>query len=81
MSDVVVPFSGWGRGTWGQVAFGEGSITNDGAAGQVGSVTVVAEADVPATGLEATLSVGSVTVTAGLMYPSQVRRLPVVLGL
>ena len=64
MSDVVVPFSGWGRGTWGQLAFGEDSITNDGAAGQVGSVTVVAEANVPVTGLEATASVGSVTVVA-----------------
>jgi len=64
MSDVVVPFSGWGRGTWSQLAFGEASITNDGAAGQVGSVTVVAEANVPVTGLEATASVGSVTVVA-----------------
>ena len=38
MTDVVVPLTGWGRGTWGQLGWGEGSITNSGAAGQVGSV-------------------------------------------
>jgi hypothetical protein len=64
MTDVVVPLTGWGRGTWGQLGWGEGSITNSGAAGQVGSVTVVAEANVPVTGLEATGNVGSVTVQA-----------------
>jgi len=46
MTDAVVPFTGWGRGTWDELAFGEGSITNAGASGQVGSVTVVAEANV-----------------------------------
>jgi hypothetical protein len=46
MTDAVVPFTGWGRGTWGELAFGEGSITNAGASGQVGSVTIVAEANV-----------------------------------
>jgi len=64
MTDVVVPLTGWGRGTWSQLGWGEGSITNSGAAGQVGSVTVVAEANVPVTGLEATGNVGSVTVQA-----------------
>ena len=64
MTDVVVPLTGWGRGTWGQLGWGEGSITNSGAAGQVGSVTVVAEANVPVTGLEATGNVGSVLVKA-----------------
>jgi hypothetical protein len=64
MTDVVVPLTGWGRGTWGQLGWGEGSITNSGAAGQVGSVTIVAEANVPVTGLEATANVGSVLVQA-----------------
>ena len=64
MTDVIVPFSGWGRGTWGQLAFGEGSITNAGAVGGIGSVTIVAEANVPVTGLQAAGSVGGVTVVA-----------------
>jgi hypothetical protein len=51
MTDVIVPFTGWGRGTWGQLAFGEGSVTNAGATGVIGSVTVVAEANIPVTGL------------------------------
>jgi hypothetical protein len=50
MTDVIVPFTGWGRGTWGQLAFGEGSVTNAGATGVIGSVTVVAEANIPVTG-------------------------------
>jgi hypothetical protein len=69
MTDAVVPFTGWGRGTWGELAFGEGSITNAGASGQVGSVTVVAEANVPVTGLAATGSVGGVTVIAEANVP------------
>jgi hypothetical protein len=64
MTDVVVPFSGWGRGTWSQLSWGLDSITNDGAAGQVNSVTIVAEANVPTTGLEATGGVGEVTISA-----------------
>jgi hypothetical protein len=64
MTDVIVPFTGWGRGTWGQLAFGEGSVTNAGATGVIGSVTVVAEANIPVTGLEGTASVGSVLVQA-----------------
>ena len=64
MADVIVPLSGWGRGTWGQLGWNEGSITNAGATGNVGSVTVVAEANVPATGLQASGSVGSVTIVA-----------------
>ena len=66
MTDVVVPFSGWGRGTWSQLSWGLDSITNDGAAGQVNSVTIVAEANVPTTGLEATGGVGEVTISANV---------------
>ena len=38
MTDVVVPFSGWGRDTWGALAFGEGSVTPSPMVGQVGVV-------------------------------------------
>jgi len=64
MTDVVVPLTGWGRGAWSDLGWGEGSVTNAGATGNVGSVTVIAEANIPVTGLEATANVGSVTVQA-----------------
>ena len=64
MTDVVVPLTGWGRGAWSDLGWGEGSVTNAGATGNVGSVTVIAEANAPVTGLEATANVGSVTVQA-----------------
>jgi hypothetical protein len=69
VTDAVVPFTGWGRGTWGELAFGEGSITNAGASGQVGSVTVVAEADVFVVGVSATGAVDSVTIIAEANVP------------
>jgi hypothetical protein len=69
MTDAVVPFTGWGRGTWGELAFGEGSITNAGASGQVGSVTIVAEANVLVTGVFGTGQIGAVTVEADANVP------------
>jgi hypothetical protein len=53
MTDVIVPFGGFGRfGTWGQLAFGgQSDLPNAGATGVIGSVTVVAEANIPVTGL------------------------------
>ena len=59
--------TGWGRGTWSSGAWGEAipvELTGVSATGAVGSVSVVAEANVPATGLQATGNVGSVTVSA-----------------
>jgi hypothetical protein len=69
MTDAVVPFTGWGRGTWGELAFGEGSITNAGASGQVGSVTIVAEANVLVTGVFGPGQIGAVTVEADANVP------------
>jgi hypothetical protein len=64
MADVIVPLTGWGRDGWNDLAWGEGSVTNSGATGNVGSVTVTADANVSVTGLAGTGSVGSTTVTA-----------------
>jgi hypothetical protein len=52
MADAVVPFAGWGRDGWGELAWG------------VGTVAVEADSNVPVNGLEATGAVGSVTVAA-----------------
>jgi hypothetical protein len=64
MSDVTVPYTGWGRGTWDQLAWGEGSITNAGAQGLVGSVEITADAGFSVGGLPATGQVSPVTVNA-----------------
>ena len=62
----MTAISGWARGTWSQ---GLGANTSDccygvAGTGAVGSVSVVAEANVPETGLAATGGVGSVSVVA-----------------
>jgi hypothetical protein len=65
----MASITGWGRGTWSQGAWGEAIpviLTGEAATGAAGSVAVVAEANVPVTGLEATTSVGSVVVAIGL---------------
>ena len=62
MTDVVVPLGGWGRFGWGEMPWGQTDLPK--ATGNVGSVTVVAEANAPVTGLAATGNVGSVTVQA-----------------
>ncbi len=64
MSDVTVPYNGWGRGTWNQLAWGEGSVTNAGAQGIVGSVEITADAGFSVGGLPATGQVSAVTVNA-----------------
>ena len=57
--------SGWGRGTWSEGEWGTPlpvEVTGVSASGQVGSVTVSADANVPETGLQATGNVGGVQV-------------------
>ena len=57
--------SGWGRGTWSQATWGEPLpivVTGEAGTGATGTVSVIAEANVPATGLAASGAVGSVTV-------------------
>ena len=59
----MTAISGWGRGTWSQYSWGEPLpvvVTGVAGTGAVGSVSVVAEANVPETGLAATGGVGSV---------------------
>jgi hypothetical protein len=41
MTDVTVPFTGWGRAGFGELAWSEGSVAVGSATGQVGTVTVV----------------------------------------
>ena len=45
MSNAVVALTGWGRGSWNQLEWDQGSITNSGAAASVGAVTVTADAN------------------------------------
>jgi hypothetical protein len=63
-----VEYSGWGGGAWGQTAWGTDLlvVSVDGVAGTtaLGSVAVVADANVSTSGLAATSAVGSVTVNA-----------------
>lgn len=65
MTDVVVPFTGWGRAGWGQLAFGEGSVPVGSATGQVGTATVEGGTEILLTGLLATASVGKVRIITG----------------
>ena len=66
-------YEGWGRSTWSDGSFGTPilKVFVDGvsATGAVGSVSVIAEANVFPTGLEATGGVGSVTVVAEANVP------------
>jgi hypothetical protein len=62
MTNVIVPLGGWGRLGWGDDPWGQ--VDYDKGVGQVGTVTVTGDANVPETGLSATASVGTVTVTA-----------------
>ena len=65
MSSIIVAFEGWSSSTqgWGEAGWGQG-ITVPEATASVGSVTVVAEANVVLTGQSTTLSLGDVTVAA-----------------
>ena len=40
MTDITVPFTGWGRAGFGELAWGEGSVAVGFATGEVGTVTV-----------------------------------------
>jgi hypothetical protein len=56
--------TGWGRGTWGQLTFGEPiPVVLTGVAGTsaLGSETVTGDANITETGLAATSGLGSVT--------------------
>ena len=64
MSDVSIALGGFGSQGWGDSAWGEGNVSFV-ATGFVGSVTVIADVDVPVTGLVTTGFVGSVLVEAG----------------
>ena len=74
-SGAIARFDGWGRGTWGEAAWG----TSLGlfATGQVGQLSYVGGVDVPASGLEATTSVGSVSITTGTGVDADVTGLEV----
>jgi hypothetical protein len=62
MADIIVPIGGWSRFGWGDMPWGQTDLPK--ATGSVGSVTVVAEANVPVTGLEAVGGVGGVSIVA-----------------
>jgi len=62
MADIIVPIGGWSRFGWGDMPWGQTDLPK--ATGNVGSVTVVAEANVPVTGLEAVGGVGGVSIVA-----------------
>ena len=65
MTGVVVPFSGWGRGGWGELAFGEGSVAPGAAIGQVGTLLVEGGTKILLLGLAATGQVGGVRIIEG----------------
>jgi hypothetical protein len=57
MTDVTVPFTGWGRAGFGELAWNEGSVAVGSATGEVGTVITVIEGsgvDVFVTGVSAT---------------------------
>jgi hypothetical protein len=62
MADIIVPIGGWSRFGWGEMPWGQTDLPK--ATGNVASVSVVAEANIPATGLQASAGVGSVSITA-----------------
>jgi hypothetical protein len=72
MTDVTVPFTGWGRAGFGELAWNEGSVAVGSATGEVGTVTVVEGTGVVVnvTGVEATGAVGDVTVVADANVPA-----------
>ncbi|MGA0172008.1 MAG: hypothetical protein ACO3NL_00005, partial [Phycisphaerales bacterium] len=60
MADVTVAFEGWNSSTqgWGEAGWGQ-DVPLAGATGQVGSVSITADANVSVTGVSATGNVGS----------------------
>jgi hypothetical protein len=71
MSDIIVPIGGFGRFGWGEMPWGQTDLPK--AITAIGSVTVVAEANAPVTGLEATGAIGTILVVAKAnVYPNGV---------
>jgi hypothetical protein len=68
MTDVVAPFTGWGRDTWSAQAFGEGNITTSPMIGEVGVVDffLVNNILVPVIGVPAVSHFGGVMVEPDL---------------
>jgi hypothetical protein len=66
VADTTVAYEGWNASgvAWGDQGWGQGVTILPGATGEVGTVTVAANADVDVTGFEATSAVGTVTVAA-----------------
>lgn len=76
MTDVAVPFTGWGRDTWSAQAFGEGNVTTTALSGFVGNVTTVTESNisVPLVGVHATSNFGGIMVEPDLnVFPGGVQ--------
>jgi len=59
MTDATVPFTGWGRAGFGELAWGEGSVAVGSAEGLVGSVEVTTVQRVFVTGVSAPAQVGA----------------------
>ena len=76
MTDAVVPYTGWARGGWGSLEFGEGSLTPTPAVvGNAGSVTIFSEQNVTValTGLQGTANFGGIMVEPDLnVFPGGV---------
>ncbi len=68
MTDVAVPFTGWGRDAWSAQGFGEGSVTTTALSGFVGNVTTetVSNVSVPLVGVEAAAHFGGIMVEPDL---------------
>jgi hypothetical protein len=49
MTDVIVPIGGFGRFGWGEMPWGQTDLPK--AVTAIGAVTVIAEANIPVTGL------------------------------
>ena len=64
MADIIVPIGGWSRFGWGEMPWGQTDLPK--ATGNVGSASVTADANTPVTGLQATASVGSVSIEVNI---------------
>lgn len=62
--NVSIALGGFGSQGWGDAAWGEGNVSFV-ATGSIGSVTVLAGANVPVSGLQALGQVGSVSIGIG----------------
>jgi len=60
MADVIVPLAGWGYSTWGTDSWGEGNALPF-LTGELGSITVTADAVVSVSGVVGTTALGNAT--------------------